>query len=113
MSRLGFIPDQLSDKDIVVPYTKLFKPESCPGNATPTDAPEPVAAHQFIHANVTGLESHRVYFKRLSRGEGDEEDSFVDFDYLVYALGSHLPAPINIWSSTRCAGFAVSHIQCS
>ena len=32
----------------------------------------------------------------------------MDFDYLVYALGSHLPAPINIWSPSRSIGPGVS-----
>lgn len=85
-----------------IPYTKLFKPKACPGCAPATDSPEPVECHEFIHANVTSLEAHRVNFTRLSTRPCDAgAPSHIDFDYLVYALGSHLPAPINIWSSSR------------
>jgi apoptosis-inducing factor 2 len=98
----------VSDNPKVIPYTKIFKPKSCPGNATPTDAPEPVASHQFLHANVMLLQKNRVYFKRLSGSVHDDQMSlYVDFDYLVYALGSHLPAPINIWSPSRSSALTV------
>jgi len=96
--RLAVLPGH--EQKAFIPYTKLFKPKSCPGDAPPTDVPESEGSHLFIHGNVTELESHRVHFKRLSPGDGPEQ-SFVDFDYLVYALGSHLPAPINIWSASK------------
>lgn len=90
---------------LVIPYTKLFKPKACPGCAPPTNLPEPVKCHDFIHANVTSIEAHRVNFVRLSAHPcGVDTPSYVDFDYLVYALGSHLPAPINIWSPSQSIG---------
>jgi len=68
-----------------------------------------VQCHDFIHANVTSIEAHRVNFTRLSTRPCDvEAPSYVDFDYIVYALGSHLPAPINIWSPSRSIGPGVS-----
>lgn len=88
-----------------IPYTKLFKPKACPGSAPATDLPELVKCHDFIHANVTSIDSHRVHFTRLSTRPCDPDpSSHIDFDYLVYALGSHLPAPINIWSPSRSVG---------
>ncbi|KAF9787765.1 hypothetical protein BJ322DRAFT_1045036 [Thelephora terrestris] len=88
-----------------IPYTKLFKPKACPGRAPATDLPESVKGHDFIHANVTSVEAHRINFTRLSTRPCDlDAPSYVDFDYLVYALGSHLPAPINIWSPSRSVG---------
>ncbi|KAF9652776.1 hypothetical protein BDM02DRAFT_3266130 [Thelephora ganbajun] len=88
-----------------IPYTKLFKPKACPGCAPATDLPEPVQCHDFIHANVTSIEAHRVNFARLSTRPCDvDTPSYVDFDYLVYGLGSRLPAPINIWSPSRSIG---------
>ena len=77
-------------------YTKLSKPKACPGYAPTTDLPESVQCHGFIHANVTSIEAHRANFTRPSARPCDADaPSYVDFDYLVYALGSHLPAPFH------------------
>ncbi|KAJ9107735.1 hypothetical protein QFC21_001196 [Naganishia friedmannii] len=37
--------------------------------------------------------------KELSWRESEKAERTLQFDYMVYAFGSHLPAPINIWST--------------
>ncbi|KAJ9108600.1 hypothetical protein QFC19_002317 [Naganishia cerealis] len=37
--------------------------------------------------------------KELTWQESEKAEKRLQFDYMVYALGSHLPAPINIWST--------------
>lgn len=37
--------------------------------------------------------------KELSWQESEKAERTLQFDYMVYAFGSHLPAPINIWST--------------
>ncbi|KAJ9121358.1 hypothetical protein QFC24_004696 [Naganishia onofrii] len=37
--------------------------------------------------------------KELSWQESEKAEKTLQFDYMVYAFGSHLPAPINIWST--------------
>lgn len=102
-----------------IPYTKIFEPPAPLGPATST-------GNEFIHGLLTSLKMHpegkndqfgrgTASYIRLSstneplkevngntngsasNGERPHEHS-VSFDYLVYALGSHLPPPINIWS---------------
>ena len=37
--------------------------------------------------------------KELSWEESERAERTLHYDYMIYALGSHLPAPINIWST--------------
>jgi hypothetical protein len=37
--------------------------------------------------------------KELSWEESEKAERTLHYDYMIYALGSHLPAPINIWST--------------
>lgn len=49
-------------------------------------------------------------FARLSiRPCEVDASSYVGFDYLVYALGSQLPDPVNIWSPSRSIVTGVCH----
>jgi apoptosis-inducing factor 2 len=73
-----------------IPYTNIF--------GKPTAPSEAKTRHIFLRAQVTSLNAHSLTLSRSFPEHGiDERDKTLRFDYLVYALGSHLPAPINVW----------------
>ncbi|KAG8733837.1 kynurenine 3-monooxygenase, mitochondrial precursor [Ceratobasidium sp. 423] len=76
-----------------IPYTNIFKILNL--EARRLDEPRS-SGHQLIHGHITRLEPHRVYYSPISDSSATEQS--VDFDYMVYALGSHLPSPINVWA---------------
>ncbi|KAH9915636.1 iron uptake cluster protein [Amylocystis lapponica] len=52
----------------------------------------------FLHAQATALSPHSVTLSRAFPEHGIENVAQpLQFDYLLYALGSHLPASIDIW----------------
>lgn len=74
-----------------IPYTGIFRgPARDEGH--PTDPRRAI----LLHAQVTALLSHSVTLSR-SFPEYGFDSPVLHFDYAVYALGSHLPAPINLW----------------
>ncbi|KAI6127312.1 FAD/NAD(P)-binding domain-containing protein [Pisolithus sp. B1] len=77
-----------------IPYDYAF------GNSINTDTP-----HIRIHGTVTSLHpNHITYiphsFSSSSSSEPAPEPQTLHFDYLIYALGSHLPSPIDLWEHT-------------
>ncbi|SJX61512.1 related to AIF1-mitochondrial cell death effector [Sporisorium reilianum f. sp. reilianum] len=74
---------------VFIPYTNMFKP-----------ALALQKQHVLLHANVLALDQE----KRLVSYELIDDKAagvqWLQWDYLVYALGSHLPDPINVWSSS-------------
>ncbi|KAJ7760896.1 hypothetical protein DFH07DRAFT_771684 [Mycena maculata] len=73
-----------------IPYDNIF---NAPENAK-TDA-----KYTFIQAQIQSLSTHSVKLSRAFPEHGIETDT-LHFDYAVYALGSHLPSPLNLWNST-------------
>ncbi|KZT63580.1 iron uptake cluster protein [Daedalea quercina L-15889] len=58
----------------------------------------PLAETILLHAHVTSLTPHSLTLSHAFPEHGiDEPGKKLDFDYAIYALGSHLPAPINLW----------------
>lgn len=52
----------------------------------------------LLHATVTSISPYSLTLDKAFPEYGvTESDRTLHFDYLVYALGSHLPAPINVW----------------
>lgn len=70
---------------LVIPYSSLF-----PGS-------DSNSRHLILHAKVTGLTSSHINIDRTFPELGLDSTS-IPYDYSVYALGSHLPAPIDIWT---------------
>jgi len=69
-----------------IPYQDILR------NASPISS----SRHLFLHAQVISIDGpNRLTLSRSfpELGLGSE----VEFDYMVYALGSHLPAPIDLW----------------
>lgn len=95
-----------------VPLDKLFSsasalssPVTSSSSSSPSTPTEETASgipnpHLLVHAEVTSMTPHSVTLSRpyppfLS---SSPDGKTVHFDYLIYALGSHLPAPINLWA---------------
>lgn len=82
-----FKPPTLS----VIPYDKVFlDPVS-----------DPVPTRIRLQATITSLSPHSLTLSRSFPEHGIIPDSegknTLHFDYAIYALGSHLPAPLNFW----------------
>ena len=89
-----------------IPYNNVFRPPRpfdasdlspppSPANPQSQSAQSP---HVFLHAAVTSLSHRSLTLDRAYPAHGvAEADRTLHFDYLVYALGSHLPAPIDLW----------------
>lgn len=78
------------EQKVFIPYTNMFKP-----------ARAHQAQHVLLHANILQLDQDR---RRVSYELIDDKAAgvqWLQWDYLVYALGSHLPDPINVWSGSE------------
>ncbi|KAF8312903.1 uncharacterized protein EI90DRAFT_3294623 [Cantharellus anzutake] len=91
--RIAVIPGH--EHKAFIPYTNIFK--TSPTLTTPQTPLADPSSHVLIHGHVTAVHPHSVRYISLDQGASLEERQ-VRFNYLIYALGSHLPAPINIWS---------------
>jgi hypothetical protein len=59
-------------------------------------------SHRLIHARITKLNTHSVELATPVLGiEGDQPVQKIKFDYAVYALGSRLPGPIDLWDDSQ------------
>ncbi|KAH9945201.1 iron uptake cluster protein [Epithele typhae] len=83
-----------------IPYNNVFLPPrtgSTPGPLVHPAYTDP-ARSVLLHASVTSLATHTLTLDRAFPEHGvSEADRTLHFDYLIYALGSHLPSPINLW----------------
>ncbi|KAJ3551272.1 hypothetical protein NM688_g4798 [Phlebia brevispora] len=74
-----------------IPYTKIFRGPSAPGEEAPISR-----RILLLQAQVTSIASNSVTLSR-SFPELGIDTPVLNFDYAIYALGSYLPAPINLW----------------
>lgn len=104
------------ERKVFIPHTNMFQPR----DGTPDHAEE--AGHALIHGCLTkldlqpkaarngalpygrGVASYRLLTEGSSccrdpSNSNGQDDLTVRFDFLVYALGCHLPPPINVWST--------------
>lgn len=56
------------------------------------------STHVRVQATITSIDDHRII---LSPNLGELEQSSLEFDYAIYALGSHLPSPIDLWGHEK------------
>lgn len=62
------------------------------------DDPNSTAESVLLHAQVTSLTPNSLTLSQAFPEYGiTDPGKRLHFDYAVYALGSHLPAPINLW----------------
>ncbi|KAH9841100.1 iron uptake cluster protein [Rhodofomes roseus] len=60
--------------------------------------PTSLAETVLLHAHITSLSPKSLTLSRAFPEHGIKEpERKLHFDYALYALGSHLPAPINLW----------------
>lgn len=71
----------------VIPYTKVFL----------QDPPKP--EHVFLRAQVTSIKPNHITLLKSFPEPGIPTPD-IAFDYAIYALGSHLPPPLNLWESS-------------
>lgn len=87
-----------------IPYDYAF------GTSDTPDTP-----HIRIHGTVTSLHPHYITYiphpvTSSSSSEPTPKPQTLHFDYLIYALGSHLPSPIDLWEHHR--GRHLDKIRC-
>ncbi|KAI0346296.1 FAD/NAD(P)-binding domain-containing protein [Trametopsis cervina] len=98
LPRFTVIPDH--EHKGFIPYDHLYKPQ-----LTRTDPPVTDSRHLVLQATVKALTTRSVDLSRTFPEHGINEGK-LDYDFLVYALGSHSPDPINLWTN-RGLGEAV------
>ncbi|KIJ58471.1 hypothetical protein HYDPIDRAFT_102602, partial [Hydnomerulius pinastri MD-312] len=96
-----------------IPYHNLFNIPST-SNFTSSSA---LHGHICIHGTITSLHPHHITYiphsatpplapsptttppleSSISNQPHEEHEQTLHFDYAIYALGSHLPAPIDLW----------------
>ncbi|KDQ22877.1 hypothetical protein PLEOSDRAFT_1050631 [Pleurotus ostreatus PC15] len=95
LPRLTVLPSH--EHKAFIPYRRVFL----------LDGPHP---HLFLQCHVVSLAPHSVKLSK-SFPEHGINDGALDFDYLVYALGSVLPGPSDLWGSNVC-GVVASPEKC-
>ena len=77
-----------------IPYTNAFRGPAARAGEDPPNHQR----HVLLHAQVTALAPRAVTLSRSFPELGVDGDTPVlNFEYAIYALGSDLPAPINLW----------------
>ncbi|THH06413.1 hypothetical protein EW145_g4104 [Phellinidium pouzarii] len=90
--RMGVLPGH--EHKSFIPYRGIFNPANPSTGAS--DVPS-ANRHLVLHAHVTALTSHSVTISRTFPEYG-LHSPVIPYKYAVYALGSRLPAPIDLWS---------------
>ncbi|KAF5376414.1 hypothetical protein D9615_008585 [Tricholomella constricta] len=60
--------------------------------------PEPPLLHRRLQATVTSISQNSLTLSKAFPEHGLPTET-VTFNYLIYALGSHLPVPLNLWGT--------------
>ncbi|ESK97088.1 amid-like nadh [Moniliophthora roreri MCA 2997] len=87
LPRLAVLPGH--EHKAFVPYTRVFWK-----NTPMRDSP-----HIRLHAHVLSVHPHHIILSKAFPEHGVLTTK-LEFDYLIYALGSHLPSPLNLWGSS-------------
>ncbi|KAH0835486.1 FAD/NAD(P)-binding domain-containing protein [Lanmaoa asiatica] len=93
-----------------IPYDNLLSNPTNPASSNP---------HKRVYGTITSLHPHHIVYTPHSDSvpapSGSPpvettEEKILHFDYAIYALGSHLPSPVNLWES-RNIDFSSSEAQ--
>lgn len=88
MPRFATIPEE--GYKAFIPYTNIFD--------VGAEDPKDMAPHYFLNAHVTSVSNNSLTLSRAFPEHGIDGDTpTLHFDYLIYALGAHLPGPIDLW----------------
>ncbi|KAI0824370.1 FAD/NAD-P-binding domain-containing protein [Trametes gibbosa] len=80
-----------------IPYDNVFQLPTAYDATKSDEPPVDLSRHVMLHARVTELMPHELTLDKSFPEHGISNT--LRFEYLVYALGSHLPSPINLWGS--------------
>lgn len=97
---------------IVIPYTNVFLQDK---SATVQEEQEKNKEKEgkeggrftVLHAQVIALRANSVTYKTIlspsanNTSEKEEaKEETLDFDFAIYALGAHMPPPLDLWGSS-------------
>ncbi|KAJ7482678.1 FAD/NAD-P-binding domain-containing protein [Mycena latifolia] len=85
LPRLAILPGH--EHKAFVPTTNIFNL---------ADRTDPTR-HIFLHAHILALHSHSLTLSCAFPEHGIGADGVLGFEYAVYALGSRMPAPLDLW----------------
>ncbi|KAL0565631.1 hypothetical protein V5O48_016390 [Marasmius crinis-equi] len=91
MPRLAVLPGH--ENKAFLPYTRVFWKNN----------PIRESPHVLLHAHVLSVHPHHAILSKAFPEHGIPTTR-LDFDYLVYALGSQLPDPLNLWGPLPSTG---------
>jgi hypothetical protein len=63
----------------------------------------------FIQATILALTPHSITLSRAVPELGVGADSVLGFEYAVYALGSRMPEPLDLWDTSAASNTCTSH----
>ncbi|KAF7306448.1 Apoptosis-inducing factor B [Mycena indigotica] len=86
LPRLAVLPGH--EHKAFIPYDNIFNVET----------PNP-DRHTFLRATVQSFSSNSIKLSRAFPEHGILTD-VLEFDHAIYALGSHLPSPLNLWAAS-------------
>ncbi|KAJ7788844.1 hypothetical protein B0H13DRAFT_2299141, partial [Mycena leptocephala] len=102
LPRLAVLPGH--EHKAFIPYDNIFNLRpSLPSHSLPHHSRN--AKCTFIQATILSLTPHSITLSRVVPELGVGRDGVLGFDYAVYALGSRLPEPLDLWgapSSANC-----------
>ncbi|KAG1792344.1 uncharacterized protein HD556DRAFT_1444603 [Suillus plorans] len=58
------------------------------------------SSHVRVQATIISIDNHRITLSPNLPGS-QESDLDLEYDYAIYALGSHLPQPIDLWNHQK------------
>jgi len=82
----------------VIPYDNIFHLNNSSASTSGPPVPPISTPHIHLHAHIKSLTPNSVTLSR-SFPEHNIPTKTVHFDYAIYALGSHLPPPLDPWGS--------------
>lgn len=80
-------PTQANGTPSVIPYTNVF---------LENDKPKRNPNHIFLKTEVTSIRPNHITISQPFPELGIDSTE-IAFDYALYALGAHLPAPMDLW----------------
>ncbi|KAJ7932884.1 hypothetical protein B0H13DRAFT_2178780 [Mycena leptocephala] len=96
LPRLAVLPGH--EHKAFIPYDNIFNPGPSTNRCT------------FIQATILSLGPHSLTLSRAVPELGVGADGMLCFDYAVYALGSRLPEPLDLWRDSA-SGDAPGHFD--
>ncbi|KAJ7902414.1 hypothetical protein B0H13DRAFT_2274944 [Mycena leptocephala] len=95
LPRLAVLPGY--EHKAFIPYDYIFNPGPSMNRCA------------FIQATILALTPHSITLSRAVPELGVGADSVLGFEYAVYALGSRMPEPLDLWDTSAASNTCTSH----